>query len=223
MSATRPLVDVELDGIFNPASVAIYGISDRTSARIAENMTVPGVPFYGINPTRDEACGVRCYPSIAACPTVPEMVVMGVGHGRIETALDDVLSVDGVKAIITPGLGNEAGAEGPEVSARISAKVADAGIAMLGPNCMGIATPGAPSPWIGSLHPEFVGGPVATLAHSGSIGEILVSLGPRIGFRTVISAGNETVTDDADFVAFFADDPDTRVIGLFLEAMRRPT
>ena len=65
MSATRPLVDVELDGMFNPASVAIYGISDRTSTRIAQNMTVPGVPFYGINPTRDEACGVRCYPSIA--------------------------------------------------------------------------------------------------------------------------------------------------------------
>ena len=38
---------------------------------------------------------------------------MGVGHGRIEAAIDDVLSVDGVRAIITPGLGNEAGAEGP--------------------------------------------------------------------------------------------------------------
>ncbi len=91
MSATRPLVDTGLDGIFNPASVAIYGISDRTSQRIAQNMTVEGVPFYGINPTRDQACGVTCYPSIGDCPTVPEMVVMGVGHGRIETALDDVL------------------------------------------------------------------------------------------------------------------------------------
>ena len=87
---------------------------------------------------------------------------------------------------------------------------------------MGIATPGFPSPWIGSLHPTFVPGPVATLVHSGSIGEILVSLGPRIGFRTVISAGNETVTDAADFVAWFADDPATRVVGLFLEAVRRP-
>ena len=222
MSATRPLVDTGLDGIFNPQSVAIYGISDRTSGRIAENMTVEGVPFYGINPTRDEACGVRCYPSIGDCPTVPEMVVMGVGHGRIEAAIDDVLSVDGVKAIITPGLGNEAGAEGPVVSERISAKVAAAGIPMLGPNCMGIATPGFPSPWIGSLHPEFVGGPVATLAHSGSIGEILVSLGPRVGFRTVISAGNETVTDVADFVSYFAQDEATRVVGLFIEGVRRP-
>ena len=98
-----------LDAVFDPASVAIYGISERTSARIAENMTVPGIPFYGVNPTKQEACGVRCYPSMAACPTVPDMVVMGVGHGRIEAAVDDVLSVEGVRAVITPGLGNEAG------------------------------------------------------------------------------------------------------------------
>ena len=160
---------------------------------------------------------------MADCPEVPEMVVMGVGHGRIEAAIDDVLSVPGVRAIITPGLGNEAGpVEGPRMSALVSDRVREAGIAMIGPNCMGVATPGYPSPWIGSLHPTFVAGPVATIAHSGSIGEILVSLGPRIGFRTVVSAGNETVTDVADMVAFFADDPDTRVIGLFLEAVRRP-
>ena len=211
-----------LDAVFNPASVAIYGISDRTSLRIAENMTVPGVPFYGINPTKTEACGVPCFPAMAHCPAVPEMVVMGVGHRRIEAAVDDVLSVEGVRAIVTPGLGNEAGPEGPAISERISARVRAAGIAMVGPNCMGIATPGFPSPWIGSLHPTFVPGPVATLVHSGSIGEILVSLGPRIGFRTVISAGNETVTDAADFVDWFAGDPATRVVGLFLEAVRRP-
>ena len=224
MSSTiSPLLRTDLDGVFRPRSVAIYGISERTSQRIAENMTVPGVPFYGINPTKTEACGVRCYPTIADCPEVPEMVVMGVGHGRIETAIDDVLSVPGVRAIITPGLGNEAGpVEGPRMSALVSDRVRDAGIAMIGPNCMGVATPGYPSPWIGSLHPTFVPGPVATIAHSGSIGEILVSLGPRIGFRTVVSAGNETVTDVADMVAYFADDPDTRVIGLFLEAVRRP-
>ncbi len=218
----RPLHDAGLNAIFDPRSVAIYGISERTSLRIAENMTVPGVPFYGVNPTKTEACGVRCFPTIGDCPDVPEMVVMGVGHGRIEAAIDDVLSVAGVRAIVTPGLGNEAGRDGPEISERISARVREAGIAMVGPNCMGIATPGSPSPWIGSLHPTFVPGPVATLVHSGSIGEILVSLGPRIGFRTVISAGNETVTDAADFVAFFADDPETRVVGLFLEAVRRP-
>ena len=220
MSITeRPLLITDLDGIFRPASVAIYGISERTSMRIAENMTVEGVPFYGINPTKSEACGVTCYPSMADLPAAPEMVVMGVGHGRIEAAIDDVLSVDGVRAIITPGLGNEAGPEGPPISASISARVSAAGIAMVGPNCMGVATPGHPSPWIGTLTADFVGGPVATLVHSGSIGEILVSLGPRIGFRTVVSAGNETVTDIADMTAYFADDPECRVVGLFVEGV----
>jgi len=223
MSITeRPLLITDLDGIFRPASVAIYGISERTSMRIAENMTVEGVPFYGINPTKSEACGVTCYPSMADLPAAPEMVVMGVGHGRIEAAIDDVLSVDGVRAIITPGLGNEAGPLGPPISASISARVSAAGIAMVGPNCMGVATPGHPSPWIGTLTGDFVGGPVATLVHSGSIGEILVSLGPRIGFRTVVSAGNETVTDIADMTAYFADDPECRVVGLFVEGVRRP-
>ncbi len=221
-SVTTSLLRPQLEPLFSPASVAIYGISDRTSVRIAQNLTVQGVPFYGINPTRGEACGIRCYPAIADCPSVPELVVMGVGHRRIEDAVDDVLSVDGVRAIVTPGLGNEAGADGPAVSRRIGERIAAAGIPMLGPNCMGIATPGSPSPWIGSLHPTFVPGPVATVVHSGSIGEILVSLGPRIGFRTVVSAGNETVTDVADFVGYFADDPATHVVGLFLETVRRP-
>jgi acetyltransferase len=230
-STVSPQLRTDLDGVFRPRSVAIYGISDRTSQRIAQNMTVPGVPFYGINPTKDEACGIKCYPSMADCPGVPEMVVMGVGHGRIEAAIEDVLSVPGVRAIVTPGLGNEAGVHGPEISLSICTRIEKAGIAMIGPNCMGVATPGAPSPWIGSLHETFVPGPVATVAHSGSIGEILVSLGPRIGFRTVVSAGNEgakldddvvIVTDVADMVGYFADDERTRVVGLFLETIRRP-
>jgi len=72
-----------------------------------------------------------------------------------------------VRAIITPGLGNEAGPDGPVVSQAVKEMVAPTGIAMVGPNCMGVATPGAPSPWIGTLTDTFVGGPVATLVHSG--------------------------------------------------------
>src|SRR5436853_6318369 len=107
-STASPLLRTDLDGIFRPKSVAIYGISERTSQRIAENMTVPGVPFYGINPTKTEACGVACYPTMADCPEVPEMVVMGVGHGRIDAAIDDDLSAPGVPASLTSGLAHGA-------------------------------------------------------------------------------------------------------------------
>jgi acetyltransferase len=212
----------DLDAVFDPRSVGIYGLSDRTSRRIAENMTVAGVPFVGVNPTREEACGIRCYPTLADCPEVPDMLVLGVGHRRVEAAVDDVVATGGVRALIVPGLGNEAGREGVAVAAAIAQRLREAGIAAVGPNCMGVATPGAPSPWIGTLSETFVPGPVATYVHSGSIGEILVSLGPRIGFRTVVSGGNEAVRDVADFVAQWADDPAVGVVGLFLEAVRRP-
>src|SRR3954454_21594281 len=125
MSSTiSPLLRTDLDGVFRPRSVAIYGISDRTSQRIAENMTVPGVPFYGVNPTKAEACGVRCYPTIADCPEGPEMGGMGAAHGRIQTAIDDVLSGSGVRAMLPAGLGNQAGpVEWPRVSALVSPRV----------------------------------------------------------------------------------------------------
>ena len=160
---------------------------------------------------------------MADCPAVPEMVVMGVGHGRIETAIEDVLSVEGVKAIVTPGLGNEAGHDGPPISERISARVREAGIAMVGPNCMGIATPGSPSPWIGSLHPDIRAAARSRRSPTRARSARSSSRSGRgSASAPMVSAGNETVADAADFVAWFADDPATRVIGLFLEAVRRP-
>ena len=75
---------------------------------------------------------------------------MGVGHGRIEDAIGDVLSVDGVRAVITPGLGNEAGPRGAAgigaglgASARRRHRHDRAEL-------QGVATLGAPSPWIGT-------------------------------------------------------------------------
>ena len=64
--------------------------------------------------------------------------------------------------------------------------------------------------------------PVATIAHSGSIGEAFLAAGPRVGYRTVISAGSELSRDLADFVAYLAEDDGTRALGLFVETVRRP-
>jgi acetyltransferase len=89
---------------------------------------------------------------------------------------------------------------------------------------MGIATPGGVSLWLGTVAgPEaFVPGHVACVAHSGSIAEAFLAAGPRVGFRTVVSAGSELSRDLADFVAYLAADDGTRAIGLFAETIRRP-
>ena len=89
---------------------------------------------------------------------------------------------------------------------------------------MGVATPGGVSLWLGTVggREQFVPGHVACVAHSGSIGEAFLACGPRVGYRTVISAGSELSRDIADFVAFLAEDEGTRAIGLFVETIRRP-
>ena len=89
---------------------------------------------------------------------------------------------------------------------------------------MGIASPGGVSLWLGTVAgPDaFAPGHVACVAHSGSIAEACLATGPRVGFRTVISAGGELSRDLADFVAFLSGDEGTKAIGLFAETIRRP-
>ena len=130
----------------------------------------------------------------------------------------------GVRAVVLPGLGAEAGAEGREVAARIAARAAEHDVAVVGPNCMGVATPGGVSLWLGTVAgvDEFMPGHVACVAHSGSIAEACLAAGPRVGFRTVVSSGGELSRDLADFVAHLAGDEGTKAIGLFAETIRRP-
>jgi acetate---CoA ligase (ADP-forming) len=208
-----------------PGSVAVVGASDRTpdGAADLEQVLRGGVPTWFVNPNRPTVLGRECFPSLTALPETPECAFLLVGHTRAEAAFEDVIAA-GVRAVVLPGLGAEAGAEGREVTARIAARADECDIAVVGPNCMGIATPGGASLWLGTVAgpEEFAPGHVACIAHSGSIAEACLSTGPRVGFRTVVSAGGELSRDLADFVAFLAADEGTRAIGLFAETIRRP-
>ena len=167
--------------------------------------------------------GRECFPSLTALPETPECAFLLVGHTRAEAAFDDAVAA-GVRAVVLPGLGAEAGAQGREVAARIAERADEHDVAVVGPNCMGVATPGGVSLWLGTVAgPEaFVPGHVACVAHSGSIAEAFLAAGPRVGFRTVVSAGSELSRDLADFVAYLAADDGTKAIGLFVETIRRP-
>jgi len=208
-----------------PRSVAVVGASDRTAegASALRQVLAGGAPTWFVNPTRPEVLGRECFDSVTSLPERPECVYLLVGHTRAEAAFEDVIAA-GVRAVVLPGLGAEAGAEGRAVAARIGVRAAECDVAVVGPNCMGIATPGGVSLWLGTVAgtDAFVPGHVSCVAHSGSIGEAFLACGPRVGFRTVVSAGSELSRDLADFVGFLAEDEGTRAIGLFVETIRRP-
>jgi acyl-CoA synthetase (NDP forming) len=204
-----------------PRSAALVGVSQRTAPEAIDNVTGKGIPVVAVHPRATRIGGLETFASIGEVQPAPELAFLLVGHRRIEAALDEALAA-GVRAFIIPGLGNEAGAEGATVAARIANRALESGAAVVGPNCMGVAVPQAASFWIGTVPATFLPGHVSVVVQSGSIGEALVALGPRVGFRCVISSGGERVTDVADYCRFFAADDGTRAVGLFLESVRRP-
>ncbi len=203
-----------------PRSLAVVGASPRQETTIA-NVLAGGIPVWGVNPHRDEAAGLPCWPSVADLPETPELTLLLVNHERIEAAIDEA-AVAGVRAFVVPGLGAEAGAAARPTVDRVTARLRDLGAVAIGPNCMGVAVPGGPSTWTGTPPNSSAEGRVSAVVQSGSIGEALLSLGGRVGFRCVVSSGGEMVTDTADLLEALADDDGTHAVGLFLETIRRP-
>ena len=203
-----------------PRSLAVVGASPRNVAAV-ETVVASGMLAWGVNPNRDEVAGLRCYPTVAELPEVPECAFLMVNHERIEAALEEAAAA-GVRAFVVPGVGAEAGAAAKPTTERLAARARELGAALLGPNCMGYFVPGGPTAWNGLPQDTTAPGHVAVLCQSGSIADAFLSLGGRIGLRCVVSSGAEAVTDAADLLAFFADDAQTRAVGLFLETVRRP-
>ena len=203
-----------------PRTLAVVGASPRNVAAV-ETVVASGMRAWGVNPNRDEVAGLRCYATVADLPEVPECAFLMVNHERVEAAFEEAAAA-GVRAFVIPGVGAEAGATAKPTTERLAARAHELGAALLGPNCMGFFVPEGPAAWNGRPQDTTAPGHVAVLCQSGSIADAFLSLGGRIGLRCVVSSGAEAVNDAADFLAFFADDPSTRAVGLFLETVRRP-
>jgi acetate---CoA ligase (ADP-forming) len=209
-----------LRSMLTPERVALVGASARNLELVA-NVQRGAFAAHGVHPHRSELAGLPCVASIAQLPAVPDLAVLAVGPARVTSSMRDALAL-GVRSFVVPGLGVEAGQDGPQAVRELRQLAAEAGAAVLGPNCMGIASPTAPSAWLGTIRPTFVPGPVAVVSQSGSVADAFLALGPRLGFAGVVSCGAELNRDAADWIAYFADDPATTVIGVFLETVRRP-
>ena len=206
--------------LLDPRSLAVVGASPRNATAV-ENVLRSGVRAWGVNPGRTEVAGLRCFPSVADLPETPELALLLVNHERLEEAFEEAAAA-GVRAFVVPGLGSEAGAAGAPIVTLLAARARALGAQVLGPNCMGFANPSGPTAWLGTVPETVAAGHVSAVCQSGSIGEALLGLGGRVGFRFVVSSGGEAVTDTADLVSFLAGDPGTHAVGLFLESVRRP-
>lgn len=210
-------------------SVAIVGASPKGNwpTLIFENLKQSGFTgkVYPVNPNYPELWGVPCYPKLSALPEPAELLVLLVPTKAVLSTLEEGSSL-GVKAanIYSAGFGEGDDPQGKERGKALSELCDRTGLVCCGPNCMG-TTSVREGIWTYSMKlPHLKPGPVGLIFQSGgSLGNWMKGAGERgIGFSYAISSGNEVSLDLVDYLSFLIDDPETRLVLLFVEGIRRP-
>ena len=212
-----------LDTLFAPRSIAVVGASPRkTSAgrAVVENLRRAGFPgtVSLINPHYDEIEGVRAVKSYDDLPEVPDVVAIAVPAPAVPSIISAAARKGTAAAIIvTSGLGH-----GPGSLADLCEKAArTAGMRLIGPNCLGVLVPGAKlnASFAASAPPP---GDLALISQSGAIAAGLVEWASvrGIGFSAIVSIGDSIDVDFADLLDYFALDPSTRAILLYIESVK---
>jgi acyl-CoA synthetase (NDP forming) len=218
---------MRLDALLRPRSVAVVGASEKPTIGRRLIASLDRIGFAGrvfpINPNYSAVLGRPCYPSLAELPETPDVVAFCLGHRLVEDALTAAAGRGIGAAVIYDGGFAERGEEGRRRQSRIEGICRDAGIALCGPNCMGVLSPNARSTtYLQELRdPAGLAGNVGIVSQSGSVCVGLLTDVRRFGFSHMVSSGNEAVLVAADYLEYLVDDPHTAVIGCFIESIRQ--
>ena len=219
-----------LSPLLAPASVAIFGASNdptRISGRSLRYYREAGYKgaLYPINPTRDTVQGLRAYPDLATVEGPVDCAVIAVPANLALEAMEACVQ-KGVRGIVmfTAGFA-EIGAEGRAMQERITQIAHDNDIRLCGPNCLGLFNMRiGHTPTFSSFLEEgpTPAGPLGMVTQSGAFGTHLLALAQRRGIQVGVwmSTGNEADVAVADGISFLADDPDTKAIACYVEAIK---
>jgi acetate---CoA ligase (ADP-forming) len=222
------LTALPLDKLMNPRAVAVVGASERSDAigtRVIRNLRVMGFPgaIYPVNPRYETLGELPCFPSLAALPVRVDAVFLAVpaaqGPGLIEEA-----AACGVPAVFINASGYADGdAEGVALQRRVEATARRYGMAVAGPNNLGlINVHDRAAIWTPRYFEGVRPGPIALVSQSGSVALTLGEDERKMGFAYLVTTGNEAVVTVAEYLDHFARDERVGVILLYLETVRRP-
>jgi len=227
--ATEEASPPAIDYIFHPRSVAVVGVGPPklgpagvgTGFVLAlQDMAFDG-PIYPVNPKHQAVLGLKCYPSLLDIPGPVDHVIFSVPVPAVPQVVEDCVA-KGVKSIhfFTAGFRETGEAEAAELERRIVARAREAGIRIIGPNCMGLYCPSSKIAFMPGSPVE--PGPVAFLSQSGgNAGDVIFTAVPRgIRFSKIISYGNAADLNEVDFLGYLAEDAETEIIVAYIEGVR---
>jgi acetate---CoA ligase (ADP-forming) len=220
------------DPLLKPKSIAIVGASetggDGWSRVLFNNLKEAGfpVPTYLINPRREKLWGEKVYPNFASLPEAIDHALVIVPARFVNDMIREGVD-NGLKAatIFSASFGEGRKKIGLERGEELKAIIAESGISVCGPNCMGLFC----LPQDIQLYPttrlrNLPKGEIGGIFHSGgTLGYWFAQAAQRgLGFSYAMSCGNEFGLDSADYLNFLVDDPDTKIIVGMIESVRRP-
>lgn len=214
-----------LQNLFNPASVAIVGASNKKGkigTLIAENVSKLGYKgaIYMVNPSYKILGLKRCYPSLSAIKKNVDVAIICVPAKFVMDVIKDGIGNVKNYVIISAGF-SEIGSEGAKREKELFDLAKKHKLNILGPNCLGFMTPAI------KLNASFAAGMpqagnVAFVSQSGALMAALLDKAEEehLGFSNVISIGNQTQINESKILEYLADDESTKVIGMYLEGIK---
>ena len=219
-----------MDCFFKPRAVAVIGASDtpgKGGYNIVRNIKNGFAgPIYPVNPRYQEVQGLPCYPSARDLPGRIDMAVIFVPAAAVPEAMA-ACAAAGARGVIIQSAGfAEIGPRGLALQERVLAEARTHGLRVWGPNCIGLVDVAGGqvfsfvSPDI--IAQDAVAGRVSMIVQSGMLsGGFLLDMmsGDGMGFARVCSIGNKIDVNECDVLAWLLDDPQTAVVGCYLETL----
>ena len=216
----------KINKFFNPKTIALIGATDRLGSvglSLCRNLVTGSKKrkIFFVNPFHKKVLNKTTYPSVKSIKETVDLVVVAVpARVVLDVVKESIEKKVGGVIIISSGFA-ELNQKGKILQEEIEKVLEEAQIPLLGPNCLGIVRPEI------NLNASFAftvpsKGGIAFISQSGAlVGSIIdKSLLEHYGFSTIISYGNEAGLGLCDFLEYLKDDKSTKVIGVYLEAIK---
>lgn len=215
-----------LDKIFHPRRIAVVGASQKplsVGQTVFQNLIQGGFDgeIYPVNPKHDQLNNHVCYSHVADLPKQVDLAVICTPAQTVPELIRQCGEV-GIRGIVILSAGfRETGTAGKQLEQQVRETARNySGMRIIGPNCLGIMSPYA------RLNASFatdmpLAGNVAFISQSGALCTSVLdwSLQENIGFSHFVSVGNMLEVGMADLIDYFANDPRTTSIILYVESI----
>jgi 3-hydroxypropionyl-CoA synthetase (ADP-forming) len=217
-----------MDLFFNAKSVALIGASPepgKIGNSVMESLAKHDYKgkVYPVNAKGyPEIMGIKAYKNLLDIKDPIDVVIVTVDLKFVPDLLAECGKKNIHNMVIISGGGKELGGERAAIEKRVQDLSRELNVRIIGPNCIGIFNGENRLDCAFQGHLRMIRprqGNVAFLSQSGTVGIAFMETADAFGLSKMISYGNRSDVDEADMIHYLAQDPDTNVIGLYVEGL----